>query len=274
MRIDMSDWLVHFVHRRNPENDPRSDHEDFIRVPIAFTDQSVPVFSDWDYWDEEDPIAPDDVPIVVMEKIINDGHLRANWSFRKGKPTIYGPRSAVCFTEMPLYALIEYAKARRDEESVATYGVALQKAELFRVGARPVIYGLSSDHCEATPDDEYYCRGCRSLAKRCGISPREQYRYVAMNLGLERRIDWSHEREWRWTKHYKADTDIPGLSLWLNDESHNFSKIVILVQTDEEGKRLLDLLKQYHDHPFTKYGVPLSLRSLKNTGSLRITVGC
>jgi hypothetical protein len=38
-RIDLSDWLIHFVHRRNPDNDPNwiyADEEgDLGSLPLA-----------------------------------------------------------------------------------------------------------------------------------------------------------------------------------------------------------------------------------------------
>src|SRR6266480_2269584 len=49
--------------------------------------------------------------------------------FRKKRATIYGPRSAVCFTEMPLSSLLDYAEQRANENAVQTIGVALRKTE-------------------------------------------------------------------------------------------------------------------------------------------------
>ena len=88
MRVDRSTWLIHFVHRRDPGNDPRNRSEEFARVPVAFSEQGDPILTDWDYWDEEYPIAQDDYPIAVMKKIIDDGHIRATWADRQEKPTI------------------------------------------------------------------------------------------------------------------------------------------------------------------------------------------
>ena len=248
-RKDLSDWVIHFVHRRNPDNDPFTQwgEEDSLRYPIAFAGDEEPVFTHCPEHDETDELAPDAYAYSVLKKIVDDGHIRAGWSFRGGKPTIYGPRAAVCFTEMPLYALIDYAKVRADEDSVQTYGIALPKTEFFRAGGRPVIYGLSGDHHEISRIDGSRWERPRMLSHVCGIAPHEQYRYVAKSLGGQRRIDWSHEREWRWTKNFTED-DIPGLAIWA-EEAHSFSEIVLVVQKEEEAKGLLDQLKTYHDHP-------------------------
>lgn len=270
MRKDISQWLIHFVHRRNPENDPTQWFEEFVHVPVAYDDTGRPIETDWQYYDQEHPIAPDDYAVSVLHKILDDGHIRATWSFRNEKPTIYGPRAAVCFTEMPLYALLDYARSRADEDSVQTYGIAIPKHELFAAGARPVIYGLTSDHAEAREGDPYYKVGGRILAHSCGIAPHEQYRYVAMSLGGSKVIDWSHEREWRWTKSFSKDPDIPGLSLWLAKEDHKFSRIVILVHTEREAEWFLDRLKTLHDNPYNKYDWAFSKVALERTNVLAL----
>lgn len=270
MRKDISQWLIHFVHRRNPENDATQWFDEFVHVPVAYDDAGRSIETDWQYYDEEYPIAPDDYAISVLHKILDDGHIRATWSFRNEKPTIYGPRAAVCFTEMPLYALLDYARTRADEESVQTYGIAIPKQDLFSAGARPVIYGLSSDHAEAREGDPYYKVGGRVLAHSCGIAPHEQYRYVAMSLGGEKVIDWSHEREWRWTKRFSGDPDIPGLSLWLADEDHQFNRIVILVHTAKEARWFLDRLKTLHDNPHNNYDWAFSRTALERTRVLAL----
>jgi hypothetical protein len=125
-RKDLSDWVIHFVHSRNPDNDPltRWWEEGSLHYPIAFGNDEEPVFTHWPELDETKSLSPDAHAISVLIKIVDDGHIRAGWAFRRGKPTIYGPRAAVCFTEMPLYALIDYAKTRADEDNVQTYGIA------------------------------------------------------------------------------------------------------------------------------------------------------
>lgn len=165
-RRDLSEWLIHFVHDRNPDNDPltRWWEQDSYRYPIAFDEKEAPIYTHWPEQDETEPLAPDADAMRVLSKIVDDGHIRAGWSFRGRRPTIYGPRAAVCFTEMPLYAFLAYAKDRADERHVHTYGIALPKRELFRAGARPVIYGLSGNHAEVPMPDRGYWEGPRLLA--------------------------------------------------------------------------------------------------------------
>jgi hypothetical protein len=271
-RKDLSEWLIHFVHDRNTKNEaPQWDMQDDIpcRYPVAFDNGRAPIFTHWPEHDEFYHFPHDADAPYVMEKILSDGHIRSGWSFRGGKPTIYGPRSAVCFTEMPLYALLAYAKSRSDEQNVNTYGIALPKAEMFQAGARPVIYGLTGKHVELPGHPSGRWRGPRHLAESCGIAPHEQYRYVAMNLGGDKHIDWSHEREWRWTKEFVDDEGSPGLPIW-SEDNHPFSKIVLIVQTEEEAKRLLDRLKAFHDRPFNHVDFEVSRAAIERTKVLAL----
>ena len=155
-RKDLSDWLIHFVHNRDFNNDPSLWALELVDVPMAYALNGQAIRTSWYHHDRKYDMAADELPIGILQKIMHDGHIRAGWAYRNQKPTIYGPRAAVCFTEMPLYALLDYAKTRSDEYHVRTYGIALPKDDLFRAGARPVIYGLSSPHVEARPGDPYY----------------------------------------------------------------------------------------------------------------------
>lgn len=266
LRSDISDWVVHFVHRRNPDNLIYDNGGEIISLPIAYAKGKAIFAGDWDYDDKDYGIEDDAYAFAVLLKILDDGHIRANWSYRNGKPTIYGPRAAVCFTEMPLYALMDYAQWRDNEYAVDFYGVAVLRDELFRFGGRPAIYGLSSSHKEATEGDPYYRYGGRTLAYECGIAPHEQYRYVSTRLGCSSRIDWTHEREWRWTKDFKNDLfDIPGLPLWLADGGVQFSSILIIVSNSEEVSMFLDKMKEYHDSGSNNYDLQFNRDILRNT---------
>ena len=178
----------------------------------------------------------------VVRKIIADGHIRASWAFRKGRPTIYGPRAAVCFTEMPLHALVDYAK-RREPTDVGCYAIGLLKSEFFAAGGRPAIYGLSTESAGRFSSRQMWPR---LLDETCGIAATEQYRYVATALGRGRRIDWTHEREWRWVDHHDSCW-CPGVPVWLADEPYAFSQVLVVVPTTEEAERILDLLKELHE---------------------------
>lgn len=262
-RIDLSDWLIHFVHRRNPDNDPNwlyADTGDFAHFPWHADSAVNAKFEDWYKRDAEYGLEPDALPVGVICKILHDGHLRSGWSFRRRRATIYGPRAAVCFTEMPLHALINYAALRRDEANVAVYGVCLPKHEVFAAGARPVIYGLTGKHEESGAWD-----WPRILAPSCGISEGEQYRYVATNLAGQKRIDWTHEREWRWCDTFDRYA-VPGLPIWLANQPHRFSQALILVNTDDEAEGLLNKIAQLHDAGGTDWDEEYNRKLLANTG--------
>ena len=161
----------------------------------------------------------------VLLKIIDDGHIRSSWSFRRDRPTIYGPRAAVCFTEMPLYALIDYVKQRADKYNVQPYGISIMKQDAFRVGVRPVIYGLTGDHLEKPKNPNAPASAIRDwprfLKPGCGIAEHEQYRYVSFNIGENGYSDWTHEREWRWCD-FEDKYSCPGLPLYLKKKAMTF----------------------------------------------------
>ena len=266
-RLDLSNWLIHFIHDANPDNDPLNWKDDFTIVPASYIDGN-PVFFDLDEFDED--LVPYSPAFQVLLKILNDGFIRANWSFRQGKATIYGPNPAVCFTEMPLYALIEYANQRGKKDLTNSYGIAILKSEMFAAGARPVIYGLSGPHVESKKGDLYFGQGMRSLSSESGIGLLEQYRYVATNIDGSRRIDWMHEREWRWPLRVTSSLETPGLSVWLEEFRHNFSKVLVIVQTVEEAKRFIDQAKEYFDGGLNNFDFQFSRKQLLNTSVVSI----
>lgn len=262
LRIDMSDWVIHFVHRRDPENDPVQYDEsgDGEVIPFHAEPDKDARFDLWRIKDEERPLEPDADAFSVLLRIIDDGHIRAGWSMRNGRPTIYGPRPACCFTEMPLFALLHYANVRGNANAVDVYGIAVPKAEFFQAGGRPAIYGLSGKHVEIESSSVWP----RILRAECGVAEVEQYRYVAMNLVGNRPIDWSHEREWRWAD-VQDRCECPGLPLWTHDEHIRFSKAIIIVRTASECERVLDELGQRIDSRLHNYGYLYARETLKNT---------
>ncbi|GFE72128.1 hypothetical protein [Chroococcus sp. FPU101] len=221
-RIDLSEWVIHFVHDRDLSHYPKT--KDFP-LPFIFDKTGKPIIHDLDKIAYDDQVAyessldhpyglaSDASAYSVLKKILFDGYIKSGWSFRNGKPTIYGSKSTVCFTEMPLYALVEYASKRSNSSSVEAYGIALRKQELFKADGRPIIYGLSGLHQEATRDDSCFGKGFRCLSSSCGIGLHEQYRYVAMNLNKNKWIDWTYEREWRWAV-TDEECKVPGLPLF------------------------------------------------------------
>lgn len=257
------------MHRRNPENDPLEfsidvENLEYIPIPDNFDYNGVPMFQLDKDEEDEYGLAPDDYAFVVLKKILHDGYIRTGWSYRNYTPTIYGPKSAVCFTEMPLYGLIEYAKSRANEYVTESYGIALLKEELFKAGARPVIYGLSTKHEEASGDDPNFGKGFRALSTKAGLGIKEQYRYVYTNLDSSKRTDWTHEREWRWAD-LSERFDFPGLPIFaLNDLIH-FSQIIVFVKTVKERDNLIDHLKNLFHSKMTNRGLEYNLRAIENT---------
>lgn len=211
---------------------------------------------------------PDLDALQVLLKIITDGHIRASWAFRNGRPTVYGPRAAVCFTEMPLYALVKYAK-QRSNDSVRTYAVGILKRELFAAGGRPVIYGLSGKHVERKLKRPFNRGWPRYLAPACGIDDTEQFRYVAMSADPERLIDWSHEREWRWVDH-EDQCSCPGLPIWLFEEPFSFSRVFVVVPDSTEAERVLDRLQELHDTGANDFDHLFCRRTLEATSVIAL----
>ena len=267
-RVDMTDWVLHFVHETNLHNEPTDDVIPFERYGFMVYHEDPEInyrFSDWDYMDEYAGLSSGASAYAVLRKIISDGHIRSTWAFRKGRPTIYGPRAAVCFTEMPLHALVDYAK-RREAADVAGYAVGLLKSEIFAAGGRPVIYGLSTEYAER---DRAKQKWPRRLADSCGIAEAEQYRYVSTALDRRYRIDWTHEREWRWADH-EDRCSCPGLPVWIMDEPHSFSQVLVVVQTDQEAEGILDLLKQLHDAGGNEFAVEFDRATIERTSVISL----
>lgn len=170
---------------------------------------------------------------------------------------------------MPLYALLEYSKSRSYDGLVNTYGIAFIKEELFEAGARPVIYGLTGNHNEAKNNDIHYGKGLRTLASDCGIGLKEMYRYVYTNITRQKRIDWTHEREWRWAD-TKENFWEAGLYFYEENEYNKFSNIIILVNSTEEVEIIIDLLQNMHHSRGTNYDVPYDLTLIENSYVLAI----
>lgn len=264
LRQDLSEWALHFIHDFNPDYEPDGQivDEDFYQnFPYHEDSEINSRFEMWNISDAESGIGYDSSAFSILLKIVADGHIRASWAFRKNRPTIYGPRAAVCFTEMPLYALVDYAK-RRKSDAVGTYAIGVRKNELFKAGGRPVIYGLSGNHTEVRSGSRRSWP--RKLDSSCGIAEGEQYRYVAMSMGSGRQIDWSHEREWRWADH-DDQMSCPGIPIWLADEAISFSDVFIVVPKSSNVEPVLNLLKELHDSGSNDYFNPFCREALEAT---------
>ena len=266
-RFDMSEWAIHFVHSRNPEYAPSSTLFSSLggRIPFHSDKERDDSFRHWHDRDDQHDLTDDASGLAVLSKIIDDGHIRAGWSFRGGSPTIYGPRPACCFTEMPLSSFLIYAETRARKERVDTYAICVLKRELFAAGGRPVIYGTSVSHQEKGDS-----KWPRLLDENCGIGEREQFRYVSFNpTRPQGPNDWTHEREWRWSDvNDKCST--PGLPIWIADPSIKFSRIILVVKKKDEAEGVLNQLKQRHDAGRNPFDDEYRIEALRNTSIVAI----
>lgn len=270
-RLDLTEWIIHFVHDRKPEdnledlyednllsyNDMDENNknsskqclaEDFFRYPDYYNSEGNGRYMLDEFIENEFPIDEDASAFCVLKKILHDGFIHSSWSIRNGKPSVYGPYSAVCFTEMPLYALVDYAKVRGEKSGyVGNYGIAFRRNELYAAGARPVIYGLSGEYKETDNFNGVY-QG-RLLDSSCGIGIHEQYRYVSTFLPKKKglTIDWTHEREWRWALPNER-LGVPGIPFFLSkDFADFFTDIIIIVGNNDEQNEILLHLKNLYD---------------------------
>jgi hypothetical protein len=217
LRYDLSDRLIHFFRR------VKLDQIDAPPMPESFGRASI----------HEDEVL---TPIYMLRHALRMGRLYATWSVRGGRRTIYGPRPAVCFTEMPLTAFVEAGRQRAAAgQAMSAYGIVFPKAATFTVGARPVIYGLSG-YFAADQEEPGAQRDLPAQA----LPAAEQFRYVAYNPA-QGNLDWSHEREWRWplnTPPWESDgsppaeaDELPGLDL----DDTRLSGLGVVVATNAEA---------------------------------------
>lgn len=268
LRFDQSQWLIHFIHDYDPDKDPnylyRAEEVELWKPYVADEIQNRR-FAPWEGYDREYGLTPGATARDVLLKVLDDGHIRSGWSYRNKRPTIWGDHSACCFTEMPLYSLIEYAdRRRRGDKLVRKYGVALLRDELHRSGGRHVIYGLSRP--ERDVDGREWPR---RLHTDCGIGLHEQYRYVPTRMGNFRgSSDWTHEREWRWAD-LQNRCGVPGLPIWLS-EPPQFSQVRLIVETDKDAHFMKEKLKQLYDAGKHRRGYGFNRDTLFNTGVISL----
>jgi hypothetical protein len=144
----------------------------------------------------------------VLRQILIEGVLRPGFALRgvPPRPTIYGPVPAVAFTEQPIAAFLNYLSARFEPGAISGYGLLIHKHDVFVAGGLPVIYGLEASVELKAGDPDYDLE--RRLLKPSLIPFREQYRYVAFApTRTPDPLDWSHEREWRWSASKGTATD-------------------------------------------------------------------
>ena len=136
----------------------------------------------------------------VLKEILTSGVIRSSLGYVKGN------RPVVCFSEIPLSSIREYAKPPNEDDNIRKYrmyGVMLSKSAVFQLGGRPVIY---------LPD-----------AEGTWIPDEHKWRHVRFEHG---QIDFTHEREWRML----GDLDlrqVPGLfvMVWSAREAQEIAKL-------------------------------------------------
>ena len=250
MRHDHTDWLIHFVRDRVPEQDFPGQ-----------TEKEAGHFQGGE-------VGCDASAFEVLQAIVRLGGITPSYSFRNGATTIYGGKPAICVTEMPLYSFAQYAKSRGGSDKVSAYGIAVRKSEFYEAGGRPVIYGLSTD----TPRYEINTPNCR-IYEDSVLPQSEQYRYVAYNpTSSGRWIDWSHEREWRWVVQDEDADEIwvqnydgiygptPALPVFKGKtDGRPFTRVCIIVWTQDEAEGIRRSLTELYiagsndyDTPFVK----------------------
>lgn len=253
MRHDHTDWLIHFVRDRFPEQDfPGEDEDEVNFYAGGELEWDAPAFS-------------------VLKTIIRLGGLKPGFSFRSGRTTIYGGNPAICATEMPIYSFSKYVRDKNSSEKVSAYGIAFLKSEFYKAGGRPVIYGLSTENVN------YEINSSRMRIINQNILPKkEQYRYVAYNPSGQKWLDWSHEREWRWVVQDKNRDSIccqdgdgiyeesPGLPIFIGQENGGFfSKACVIVWNENEAKEIQELLTGFYFAESNNYGTPFSKKLIE-----------
>src|SRR5690554_2388214 len=200
-------------------------------------------------------------PFFLLRSAIRHGRLFASWSIRNNNRTIYGKTPAICFSEMPLAAFIQSSIRRKEKgQLISTYAITFNKSDLFSIGARPVIYGLSTEPVNTSSNK----RGDR-LIDETQLPINEQYRYVTYHPIGNKKIDWTHEREWRWPyrdslESYYNQLDNYGMidevdnipSLIFNQ--YEFKDIGVIVKTQKEAEIILsDILIGYDKFKYTPF---------------------
>lgn len=249
IREDVTDWLIHFTKDISSKNQTEIYIEDESEEGEYYLDYSNQL-----------PFGHSSLTAFEsLKNIVRECGIRYNYSLRNGRTTLFGGSPVICFTEMPLKSFIEYAK-ERSSDSNSTYGIAIRKKEMYKYGARPVIYGLSKDQ-----DFRYTTNNNFNRTLHSSILPlNEQYRLVTFDLS-DKKIDWSHEREWR-LKKPKVDSDyiigehhstyqeeVPALNVF-SEDSH-CSEILLIVSNQSEADELHDIVLAQLDSKGNEYGI-------------------
>jgi len=229
-RIDLSDNLIHFVRSLDKST---SDYNLSEMHPKEYEMNGDIV--------EQDSLSP----FFILRRIIRNCQIISTWSYRKGQRTIYGEYPAVCFTEMPISEFVKTSIDRQAKgQKISNYGLIFNKEELFKNGARPVIYGTS---VTAAAED----KGNSKVLSPPIFDKKELYRYVAFKLDrLPYPIDWTHEREWRWPNY-----------------NYQYHPIDSVLWSDEEcSDELKELYRLREQERIDFHGLNIDQHSLTNIG--------
>lgn len=138
-RDDLSEWVVHFVHGMKPELVWMNEDGESEPMPVAFDEDHKGIVLEYQTY--RHPLSDFELSAFdVLLRIIDDGYLQTSWSLRERadgevEPTIYGRRSALCVTEIPLHALTAYQQKRAESGYVDRYAIAVNKGKFFRQAA-------------------------------------------------------------------------------------------------------------------------------------------
>lgn len=172
-----------------------------------------------------------------LKSIVSDGYIKAGWSHRSKRRTVFGLKPAICFTEMPLNSFLHYVRKRSNIEAIDTYGIFFKMKDVFRAGGRNVIYGTTNEP-EVRQNGENWIID--------NLPDDEQYRYILTSV--HEKNDWMHEREWRWAN-WGNYSLLDGLPVWKIGQTEpfpninfRFSPIGIIVKTSHQKEILEDIL--------------------------------
>jgi len=255
VRNDMTNWLIHFVHKKNVSELPDNLPEAIENAVYHFSTDIV----------DQDEFAS-------IFSIISECGIRYGYSFRNMRTTVYGGEPVICFSEMPFSSYMEYVKHRNNIGAVGRYAIAITKADAFNLGARPVIYGLSPDNAFALSEDTSY----RRILDEKVLPLSEQYRFVSFLLGEDQKADWTHEREWRMKprkipgeyivcEDISLDLlDIPALDVFNLDTVSG--PIVLIVNTVQEAEHIQEKVQMLSDAGSNNFDIPFT------NGNIRILI--
>jgi hypothetical protein len=133
-----------------------------------------------------------------LKLILKEGIIKGGFGYIKG------PNKAVCFSEIPISQLNQFAKLEPEKARYRFYGICISKKAAFENGTRPVIY---------LPDEE-----------SDWILKEEKWRHVRFEYGS---VDFTFEREWRKRGDFNL-RDVPGIYVicWNPKEKSELKEII------------------------------------------------